>query len=122
MSFNRLDYDKCAYKKELEESTSPLEYWLFLGKYENKTECVLTDHTNNLKQVEKAIVENELYNLERPATKCPELKYNKSNAKEVPKYSTPRVCEGIHYITPSGLERPKKCGFDPVSSRFKCNN
>ena len=29
MSFTRLDYDKCAYAKDLEESTTPLEYLLF---------------------------------------------------------------------------------------------
>ena len=35
MSFTRLDYDGCAYAKELQESTSPLEYLMYKGKYEN---------------------------------------------------------------------------------------
>ena len=48
MSFTRLDYDKCAYKKTLEESCSPLDYMLYMGKYENDKQCPVGDHTNNL--------------------------------------------------------------------------
>jgi hypothetical protein len=35
MSYNRLTYDNCAYSTEIKESTSSLEYNLFVGKYEN---------------------------------------------------------------------------------------
>ena len=35
MSSNRLIYDRCAYATEIKESTEPLEYNLFLGKFEN---------------------------------------------------------------------------------------
>ena len=48
MSFNRLKYDNCAYSKEIEESTSPLDYYLFKGKYENCKQCPVGSHTNNL--------------------------------------------------------------------------
>ena len=48
MSFNRLNYDNCAYAKTLQESTSPLEYNLFMGKYENKKQCPEGKFTNNL--------------------------------------------------------------------------
>ena len=34
MSSNRLIYDKCSYAIELKESTSPLDYYLYKGKYE----------------------------------------------------------------------------------------
>ena len=41
MSSNRLMYDTCAYKKKLEESTTPLDYNLYTGKYENCSKCRL---------------------------------------------------------------------------------
>ena len=39
MSSNRLIYDECAYKKSLQQSTDPLEYSLYTGKYENTAKC-----------------------------------------------------------------------------------
>ena len=74
MSFNRLDYDKCAYAKSLEESTTPLEYWLFLGKYENCTQCPKGCCTNNLDLSVRTEVESELWNIDRVSTKCPSKK------------------------------------------------
>ena len=35
MSYNRLRYDQCAYKSELDQSVGPLEYILNPMKYEN---------------------------------------------------------------------------------------
>lgn len=39
MSSNRLIYDSCAYKKNLQQSTDPLQYALYTGKYENTAKC-----------------------------------------------------------------------------------
>ena len=39
MSSNRLSYDSCAYEKSLQQSTSPLDYMLYTGKYENCAKC-----------------------------------------------------------------------------------
>ena len=39
MSSNRLSYDACAYANQLKESTSPLDYALYTGKYENCAKC-----------------------------------------------------------------------------------
>jgi hypothetical protein len=39
MSSNRLIYDDCAYKKSLQQSTDPLEYALYTGKFENTAKC-----------------------------------------------------------------------------------
>ena len=39
MSSNRLIYDTCAYKKRLLESTGPLNYSMYTGKYENCAKC-----------------------------------------------------------------------------------
>ena len=39
MSFNRLIYDTCAYKKNLKESLDVGVYQLYAGKYDNKNKC-----------------------------------------------------------------------------------
>ena len=114
MSHNRLSYDKCAYATELKESTSPLEYVLYKGQFENCTPCAAKskESTNNLNQVQVVNVENELYNLEKPASLCPSKKYNPESKVSMPKYSPPQVCESIHYITPSGLDKKYEKGYD----------
>jgi hypothetical protein len=38
-SFNRMIYDRCAYQKELYESTSPLQHQLYEGKFEHCEKC-----------------------------------------------------------------------------------
>lgn len=120
MSFNRLDYDKCAYAQRLNESTSPLEYSLYKGKYENCKDCKLSSYTNDLPQLDKTIVENELYNLNRTSTLCSSKKYNPNEKVKLPKYSTPRICEGIHSMTPSGLDKIKSNGLSKNIGKDKC--
>jgi len=39
MSSNRLSYDSCAYKTDLKQSTDPLQYMLYQGKYYNDSHC-----------------------------------------------------------------------------------
>ncbi len=111
MSFTRLDYDKCAYAKELEQSTGSLEYFMFKGKYENNKQC--PDHTNNIDLVVKTDIESELRNQTRLSSKCPDKKYDpKKNFKGV-KTTNPLLCERI----PSGLAKPSNCGFDRKNSK-----
>lgn len=107
MSSNRLIYDKCAYATEIKESTGSLEYNLFLGKYEGCTPCKNSDFTNNLPFGPKTDTESELLGLTRPNSKCPGLKYDSNKEFNHPQFSPARVCESIHALTPSNLERPK---------------
>ena len=99
MSSNRLIYDKCAYATEIKESTGPLEYNLFKGKYENCKQCPVGEFTN-------ADTESELHGLTRPGTKCPELKFDPTKEYKYPELSPARMCENIYYITPNNLEKP----------------
>ena len=99
MSSNRLTYDTCAYAKEIQESTQPLEYYLYRGKYENKKYCGISDHTNILNFTDRATVESELYGLTRPGTLCPTLKYDPTKKFKNPNFSPPKMCENIYYIT-----------------------
>jgi hypothetical protein len=107
MSSNRLIYDKCAYATEMKESTGPLEYNLFRGKYENCKQCAVGQFSNILEFGPRADVESELYGLNRPSTLCPQLKFDPSKKYQYPELSPAKMCENIHYITPNNLERPR---------------
>ena len=106
MSSNRLIYDQCAYATEIKESTSPLDYNLYKGKYETCTQCKAGDYTNVIELGPRADVESELYGLNRPGTLCPSLKYNPTKIFKTPTYSPPQMCSSIYYITPNNIERP----------------
>jgi hypothetical protein len=80
MSFNRLIYDGCAYKKTLEESTGTLSYLLDPIKYENCSKCRVefgviggTNVSHNIGSL--VDIENELFNITRKLSKCPSKKY-----------------------------------------------
>lgn len=80
MSFNRLSYDTCEYRKRLDESVGPLSYVLNPMKYENCNKC---RHELGLasgpavSQIDGDLVtlESELRGQTRPASLCPSMKY-----------------------------------------------
>lgn len=106
MSSNRLIYDKCAYASEIKESTSPLEYYLFKGKYESCKQCTVGNFTNNLPFDLKTDTESELLGLTRPNTKCPSLKYDSTKGYNNPMFSPAIMCQSIYQLTPNNLEKP----------------
>jgi hypothetical protein len=106
MTSNRLKYDNCAYAKDINESTSQLEYNLFVGKYEKCDKCPVGEYTNILEFGDRADVENELFGLTRPSTKCPSGKFNPNVKFNNPNLSANKMCESIYYITPNNLEKP----------------
>jgi hypothetical protein len=112
MSFNRLTYDTCAYSKTLQESTDPLEYNLFKGKYESCTNC--PDHTNNLEFGPRVDTESDLKGQTRIGTNCPSKKFPLNKTKEIP--FTPAItCQGIYKITPTGLPTEYHSGLKDIS-------
>jgi len=120
MSFNRLKYDNCAYSKELIESTSPLEYNLFKGKYENCKQCPVGTYTNNLEFGSKTNVESELYGLTRQDSKCPDKKYNPEAPSSTLNYSPAQMCESIYYVTPTNMKMPTSNGLNDILSKNTC--
>ena len=81
MSSNRLKYDSCAYQKELQQSTSPLDYALYTGKYENTAKCRIEFGVvggNGVSQFSGNLVdlESDLRGQTRNATLCPCKKYS----------------------------------------------
>ena len=106
MSSNRLIYDTCAYATEIKESTSPLEYNLFRGKFENCEQCKVGDYQNIVPFGPRADVESELYGLTRKESLCPSMKYDPSKEFKAVEFSHPNMCANIYYITPNNLEKP----------------
>ena len=84
MSSNRLSYDACAYQKSLQQSTSPLDYMLYNGKYENTAKCRIEFGTvggNGVSLFSGNLVdlESELRGQTRSASLCPSNMYTPSN-------------------------------------------
>ena len=85
MSSNRLIYDTCAYKKELDQSTGPLSYTLNPIKFENCSKCrmelgvvggtAVSHIKGNLVDLE-----SDLRGQNHPTTHCPSKNIN-LNAK-----------------------------------------
>lgn len=81
MSSNRLMYDTCAYKKKLDESTSPLSYVLNPMKYENCNKCRMELGIlggPSVSQIKGNLIdlENELRGQTRPLSQCPAKKFH----------------------------------------------
>lgn len=80
MSSNRLIYDTCAYKKELDQSTGPLSYTLNPIKFENCNKCRMELGVvggTAVSHIKGNIVdlENDLRGQTRPASNCPSKHY-----------------------------------------------
>jgi hypothetical protein len=106
MSFNRLTYDECAYDKTVKESITSLDYNLYSGKYENTVHCPTGDFGNILSHGARADVENELFGIVRPNSKCPGKKFDPNTQYVNPDHSPPQMCQSIYYITPNNLVKP----------------
>ena len=82
MSFNRLNYDTCAYKQNLYQSVGPGEYRL-TGPPNTEEICFAESPQIRLQYQGVSVpqdkhlidVDSELMNLTRPATNCPSRKY-----------------------------------------------
>jgi len=107
-SFNRLRYDNCAYQKALFESTDPLKYQLYQGKFEHCAKC--TDNNKFWRPYDLVDVESDLMGINRPSSKCPQNQYNpacKKSArcmstfdKSAPVVLAPEVCPIIRNNIP----------------------
>lgn len=104
---NRTMYDNCAYQKNLMESVSPLQYNLWLGKFEHCAKCTDKQFYTKYQLVD---VETELRNQTRVLSKCDQFKYSPSCKKSglclstfdpsVPVVPAPEVCPIIYNNIP----------------------
>lgn len=117
---SRLGYDPCAYQKRLSESTAPYAYSVLPDYYENCQKCVYDKYTRPFDS-DIVDVESELYNITRPASKCPSRKYNPNCKKSgscistfdpaVPVVMANEVCEivknNLHWGNDTGIRDPR---------------
>jgi hypothetical protein len=80
MSSNRLSYDSCAYQKYLQQSTGPLDYMMYTGKYDNSAKCRIEFGTvggNGVSLYSGNLVdlESDLRGQTRMASLCPKTMY-----------------------------------------------
>jgi len=106
-SSNRPIYDNCAYAKSLYESTSPLAYNLYQGKFENCNKCLYDKFWTPYQLVD---IETELRNQTRPLSHCDQFKYSpdcrrsglclSTFDKTVPVVLAPEVCPIVYNNIP----------------------
>jgi hypothetical protein len=106
-SSNRLMYDNCSFQRKTMESTAPLNYALYQGKFENCGKCIKDKFWTPYQLVD---IETELRNQTRPLSDCDQFKYNpnckKSGLcmstfdKSVPVVLAPEVCPIIYNNIP----------------------
>ena len=116
MSSNRLSYDECAYKKNLQQSTSPLEYTMYTGKFENSAKCriefgVVGGNGVSLYSGNLVDLESDLRGQTRIASDCPSKMYHPP--KEQPKLSHQPSCQ-MKYFPPIPLptfNKPSTCKY-----------
>lgn len=106
MSSNRLIYDECAYKKSLQQSTDPLEYALYTGKFENTAKCRIELGSvggNGVSLFNGNLVdlESDLRGQTRKASLCPCTKYDpKCTNPSCQKNRNGIPCEGPNCSVP----------------------
>lgn len=80
MSWNRLQYDQCAYRKDLSQSTSSLNYLLDTSKFYNCNDCqsglgIIGGNNVSLTKSNMVDLESDLFNITRQFSTCPERKF-----------------------------------------------
>lgn len=112
MSFTRPIYDPCAYSKELDESTSTLNYVLDPNKWYNCNECRNEFGLvagNNVSRYSGNLVdlESDLRNQTRLYSRCPSKKYL-PKCKDSCKHSSGTPC-GSRACQPDNLYHLPSC-------------
>jgi hypothetical protein len=120
MSSNRLIYDSCAYKKTLQQSTGPLDYVMYTGKYENSAKCriefgTVGGNAVSLYSGNLVDLESDLRGQTRPASLCPSTKYN-PNEKMQGKLMHQPSCQFQYYP-----KTPMPEHFKPSSCNYRNN-
>lgn len=125
--FERTKYDNCAYQTSLNESTSPLKWMMYGGKFENCGKCVFDDKSFYRPFDAKIIdAENELKNITRRSSRCPQHKYSPTCKKSASCTNTfdssnpivlpQELCPIVH----NNIQRMKGPGYELNTEPF-CN-
>ena len=117
MSFNRLMYDECACKQKTSDSTTPMEYQLYKGKFENCNKCATEGAVprDTISYGELVSIESELRNQHRATSICPTNKHNPKKANKGVAINDPSVCNARQYAC-----KKEGKGFSDKEKRFCC--
>jgi hypothetical protein len=112
MSSNRLSYDSCAYKQSLQQSTEPLDYMLYTGKYENCAKCRIEFGTvggNGVSLFSGNLVdlESTLRGQTRQASQCSANQYMPTQQNSNPPLSHQPSCQ-MQYYPKTPMPNPSK--------------
>jgi hypothetical protein len=126
MSSNRLSYDACAYEKTLQQSTGPLDYMLYTGKFENCAKCriefgVVGGNDVSLFSGNLVDLESDLRGQNRKASLCPSTFYSPTDA---PKMTHQPSCQ-MQYYPKSPTIAPSKvtgCNYPEHRSSMQQHN
>jgi hypothetical protein len=116
-----LRYDSCAYEQDLKQSTDPLSYQLFAGKYYNCNNCQPLTQKTVSGSYSLVDVESELKGLTRINSECTGFKYPNCGTgncigtfdPNLPSYTTPWACD--RDFTPTNIKKPNHPGFEVVN-------
>jgi hypothetical protein len=119
MSFNRLIYDDCACKQRTEDSTTPMQYQLYKGKYENCSKCDTEGGVarDSISYGDLVNIENELRNQNAASSVCPSKKHNPSTANKGIAINEPSICAQRVYAC-----KKEGKGFKDDTVRSCCKN
>ena len=120
-SSTRLEYDNCAYKQELRQSTDPMRYQLYSGKYVNCGNICRADKNFPANGIALVDVESELKGINRINSRCNESKHPyydsehiiRTNDPRLPPHITPYACE--RDIVPNNIPKMTHPGFGPMN-------
>ena len=121
MSSNRLRYDACAYEKTLQQSTGPMEYMLYSGKYENSAKCRIEFGTvggNAVSLFSGNLVdlESDLRGQTRPNSLCPSKMYNPNQRMNGSLVNQP-ACQMQYYprVPLPEKNKPTSCNYSGIN-------
>ena len=105
MTSSRLKDDTCAYMRSVRQSTDPLSYQLEPAKYINSRRCRHTlgllggNNVSTLTSEPLVDTESELFNITRPASTCPTMKYTpgRDHANALAGKTHLQDCQMINY-------------------------
>ena len=121
-SSNNLIYDECEYDMKLHESTAPLSYQMYDGKYENCSKCI---KGNFYRPYDLVDIDSELKNRNRPLSNCPKYKYNPNCQKSKMCISTfdknlPVIQNTLCPVVTSNIPRVRDVGYR-INNNNICN-
>jgi hypothetical protein len=129
---NRLSWDQCAYSKAVAESVAPVDYMLDPVKFEHCDKCrnelglvggtAVSHIAGNLVDLE-----NNLFGIDRPSTKCPNFMYLPRNdltlqgMEYIKPVCHPKIDTSLHHLKSCQINDYPSIPYPHHTPAFKCS-